>query len=570
MDGGVILLVCVTGALLFPVAYLAASVFGQPVRTGALADGAVAQAVLAPDELVQSTMQDDLLPATSCLAQTRSTCWCPRAPWVAQSSMQISNAVIAYGDESDTRALQAVTPAVMRARSSSCDDERGELCDVRVIATPPSPSRPVVRPRLRPSKRMRALSRVALCRTAQARRRAGGPRDSTRSCSSVAAPEPLAAYVHIPFCRRRCFYCDFPIQVVGDNTTGAAVSAAVDEYVSAVCADVAASVGGPALESVFFGGGTPSLLPPQQLGRILGALQARFGLAPGCEVSLEADPGTFDQGRLSEYVALGVSRLNVGVQSFDAAMLKACGRAHSVGDVEAALEAVRGCGVQSWGLDLIGGLPGLTQEVWAHTLRTTAGCGAPHVSVYDLQVEAGTAFGRWYAPGVSPLPSHEAAADMYRAAHEALSAAGYEHYEVSNFARPGHQCQHNLRYWRNQSWHAFGVAAANHVGGRRTTRPRRLRDYLRWVREGGELEGEAGEPLLDSLMMGLRLAEGLDVRGRFGQTTGLRVESSLAAHVAAGRVSLQGGRVRLTAPEGFLLSNSVISDAFAALPTLYP
>ena len=230
--------------------------------------------------------------------------------------------------------------------------------------------------------------------------------------------------MHLPFCRRRCFYCDFPIQVVGDNTGGEAVAAGMRAYVDSVCADVAASPPGPPLGSVFFGGGTPSLLPPSQLARILAALEAKFGLAAGAEVSLECDPGTFTAASLAAYLALGVNRVNLGVQSFDAAMLKGCGRAHSVQDVAAALALVRASGVLSWGLDLIGGLPHQTADVWRATLEACVEAGPDHVSVYDLQVEKGTAFGRWYTPGAAPLPSEGDAADMYRAASQALVAAG--------------------------------------------------------------------------------------------------------------------------------------------------
>ncbi len=275
---------------------------------------------------------------------------------------------------------------------------------------------------------------------------------------------------------------------------------------------------------------------------------------------------------------MGVSRLNVGVQSFEPSMLAACGRAHSAADVHAALAAVRASGVHSWGLDLISGLPGLTPALWDETLAAAVAAAPQHVSVYDLQVEARTAFGRWYTPGERPLPSDGEAADMYRAAHAALTAAGYEHYEVSNYALPGHACAHNLRYWRDQEWHAFGVAAANHVRGLRFTRPRRLAEYLAWVRDGCRVDAGAGEgpeeQLLDALMLGLRMSEGLDVAHlgrRFGNARAERVVEALRAHEDARLVEVErtsagaARRVRLTAPEGFLLSNSVLADVFARL-----
>jgi len=183
--------------------------------------------------------------------------------------------------------------------------------------------------------------------------------------SPATATPPACAYVHIPFCRRRCFYCDFPIHVVGD---GGGAAPGVRAYVDAVCADVAAARPGPPLRTVSFGGGTPSLLPASELGRVLEALTQRFSLAPGCEVSLEADPGTFDAAKLDAWLQLGVNRISLGVQSFDAGVLAGAGRAHSAADAAAALALVRASGVRSWGLDLIAGLPHLTHSLWLETL----------------------------------------------------------------------------------------------------------------------------------------------------------------------------------------------------------
>lgn len=344
---------------------------------------------------------------------------------------------------------------------------------------------------------------------------------------------------------------------------------------SAVCADIAASAPaarGAPLQTVFFGGGTPSLLPPAQLGRILAALRTTFGVAGDAEVSMEADPGTFDADSLAGYVGLGVSRVSLGVQAFDAAALAACGRAHSVADVEGAVALLAASPGLSWGCDLLAALPHATPAGWAATLAACVAAGPHSVSVYDLQVEEGTAFARrGYTPGAAPLPADDDAAEMYRSAHAALTAAGYEHYEVSNYARPGHACRHNLTYWRNGGWHAFGCAAAAHVRGRRFTRPRRLRDYLAWVGAGCQ-EGPLGaepeeEALLDTLLLGLRTAEGVDLEAlarRWGARPAEVVRATLERH-GPRLVAFQGGRVRLTAPDGFMLSNTLLADVFAKL-----
>lgn len=287
--------------------------------------------------------------------------------------------------------------------------------------------------------------------------------------------------------------------------------------------------------------------------------------------------GTFDAARLRAYLSLGVTRISLGVQSFDDAMLRACGRAHSAHDVLHAVETVRASGVRSWGLDLISGLPHLTPDRWADTLDAATSAAPHHVSVYDLQVEAKTAFGRWYVPGVAPLPSEDHAAAMYVTAHRTLTAAGYEHYEVSNFAAPGHRCRHNLRYWTDAEWHAFGLSAANHLGGRRFTRPRRMAEYLAWVDAGclppsaASADAEhpdAQEALLDCLMLGLRLADGVSVpglRARFGDDAVARVLAAARPPIEQGLMAADERSVRLVPPDGFLVSTTLLAELFARL-----
>eukprot|EP00613_Pedinella_sp_CCMP2098_P020849 CAMPEP_0171696876 /NCGR_PEP_ID=MMETSP0991-20121206/8520_1 /TAXON_ID=483369 /ORGANISM="non described non described, Strain CCMP2098" /LENGTH=638 /DNA_ID=CAMNT_0012285629 /DNA_START=153 /DNA_END=2069 /DNA_ORIENTATION=- len=285
----------------------------------------------------------------------------------------------------------------------------------------------------------------------------------TTALSSVA---PLNAYVHIPFCRRRCFYCDFPIVVAGDTPR----KSAVEDYVECLTKEIdataasgegkrlgsaVADAGG--LQTLYFGGGTPSLLDPHLLAAIVASMSRCFGgLAEGCEVTLEMDPGTFDAARLEAYIeTAGVTRVSLGVQSWDSAVLHSAGRAHTVEDADAAVALVNAAyergrdgsggaagksgpgtrkGLRSWSLDLISGLPGEGAEGWAATLAKTALLKPPHVSVYDLQVEEGTAFGKWYTPGVFPLPCEDTSANLYSAASSTLRDSGYEHYEISSYA----------------------------------------------------------------------------------------------------------------------------------------
>lgn len=399
-------------------------------------------------------------------------------------------------------------------------------------------------------------------------------------------------------------------------------------------------------------------MPPPLLGRILDAVRARFGVARGAEVTIEADPGTFDAALLAEYRRLGFTRLSVGVQSFDDALLRACGRTHSASEARAALRAAAAAGFESWSLDLMSGLPGLTRGGWRATLAAALEAAAggarggggdaaavgrllpPHVSVYDLQLEEGTPFARRYAPGAAPLPPDDAAADMFADAAAILAAAGYEHYEVSSYALPGHRSRHNQVYWRRAPYYAFGVGAASYLEGRRFSRPKALAAYEEWVgafeakaAEGGGGGGSSGggagggggggggegaclergvpgaelaretrdERLLDAVMLSLRTADGLDLAAlaaEFGRGAADALGPALRKHEALGLVALTrrggggggsaeggstesggggsaegssaegGGEIagaRLTDPRGFLLSNEVISDLFAAL-----
>ena len=461
--------------------------------------------------------------------------------------------------------------------------------------------------------------------------------------------EPVtSAYLHLPFCRRRCYYCDFAVSVVGDNVEGDAVRRGMERYVDQLCREIertplapssrrAAAVAGapPPLRTVFFGGGTPSLVPPDLLARVLAALDHRFGVHPDAEISMEMDPGTFDGDALDAYVALGVNRVSLGVQSFDADVLASAGRAHTVEESRAAIAAVRACpGVRRWSLDLISGLPGLTPKLWRESLRETVAARPDHVSVYDLQVEEGTPFARWYTPGEGPLPREEDAAEMFRDASRALRDAGYEHYEVSSYATPGGRCAHNQVYWNGgeKGWYGFGMAATSRVGdgNGRVARPRKMREWEALVdampepadetaRED-DAESETGpgpvdsasadahasasraelraEALLERVMLGLRTRDGVNletIAREFGrgvpgeildvlaeQPAGLAAayriedaggeETTVALGEGEARVDAseegEGWRVRLTDPEGLMMSTEVISNLVSRVPSL--
>ena len=328
---------------------------------------------------------------------------------------------------------------------------------------------------------------------------------------------PTAAYVHVPFCRRRCYYCDFPISVVGDRTQSSRSS--IDDYIAALIKEIKLTSGdrysnAVSLNTVFFGGGTPSLLTPQQLGQIVDAISSQFGIAEDAEISMEIDPGTFDRDRLQGYLAAGLNRFSLGVQTFDEELLKVSGRSHTLSEVMQAVEVFKQLNVENFSLDLISGLPHQTLKHCQTSLERAIAISPTHLSCYDLVLEPVTAFGKQYQPGETPLPSDNDTAEMYRLTQQTLTAAGYEHYEVSNYARSGYQCRHNRVYWENKPYYGFGMGAASYVGGKRFSRPRTRREYYEWLDKGAAIDAPeitSTDYLLETLMLGLRLAEGVDL-----------------------------------------------------------
>ncbi|WP_051340282.1 radical SAM family heme chaperone HemW [Planktothrix agardhii] len=405
---------------------------------------------------------------------------------------------------------------------------------------------------------------------------------------------PRSAYLHIPFCRRRCFYCDFAVSVVGDRQHGDN-SAIIQDYVKVLCQEIAqqsVSSNIYPLKTVFFGGGTPSLLSVNQLEQILHLVDKKLGISTDAEISMEVDPGTFDQEKLQGFLDLGVNRISLGVQGFQDKLLQLAGRSHTVDDIFSAINIIEKTGIKNWSLDLISGLPEQTLEDWEHSLKTLLKINPNHISIYDLIVEDKTPFSRYYTPGEFPLPTEESTAQMYRLAQQLLTQAGYEHYEISNYAKPEFQCQHNLVYWKKQPYYGFGMGAASYLQGYRLTRPRKRQEYYAWVNGNysyniAEFVDTTQEKLLETLMLGLRLAEGINLEylsQQFGAETLAQILTILITFKNQGLVQfldtqkqpisntiqpdLNQGFIQLTDPDGFLLSNQILSTLFAELSDL--
>jgi putative oxygen-independent coproporphyrinogen III oxidase len=386
---------------------------------------------------------------------------------------------------------------------------------------------------------------------------------------------PTAAYIHIPFCRRRCYYCDFPVFVVGDRHNGA-TSGNIQLYIEQLGREIATQTNyDRPLETIFFGGGTPSLLTVEQLAQILESLSTKFGIASGAEISMEIDPGTFDLAQIQGYLQAGINRVSIGVQAFQDNLLTVCGRSHSVADIYAAVELLHQGGVQNWSLDLISGLPQQTIADWENSLKCAIDLNPNHISCYDLIVEAQTPFAKQYEPGNTPLPSDENTAQMYRIAQQNLTAAGYDHYEISNYAKPDYQCRHNLTYWHNLPYYAFGMGAASNLDDRRFTRPRKTQEYYQWIADGCNWKEapntSAEDRFLETLMLGLRLSRGVSLRSiesEFGIDKVTSLLKCLERYQRSGWVEIvtveSGDRwLKLSDPEGLLFSNVVLTEIFS-------
>lgn len=376
----------------------------------------------------------------------------------------------------------------------------------------------------------------------------------------------LSLYVHVPFCAARCPYCDF--------ATAPAASRLRSAYLDALAAEIAregSALGRPRLRTVFVGGGTPSLLEPEEVGRLGAAIDAAFVRRPR-EVSVEANPATLDRARLHAWRDFGVTRLSIGAQSFSERGLAALGRTHQPGDVAPAVAAARSLGL-AVSLDLIFGWSGQTAGEWLSDLDAAVGLAPDHLSCYPLELsheaeeavanwpgEGWPALERWRRRAAAGQPDDRGIALLYALAHRRLARAGYRHYEIANWARPGRKSLHNLTYWRSGEWLGVGAGAHSHLGGVRSHRPAALPTYIRQVATGvpRAVDG-ASDPVVDGAILGLRLDGGIDLArfaARFGDGARERLRTSLAALEGRSLISWSGDRVRLT-PRGRILANEV-------------
>jgi oxygen-independent coproporphyrinogen-3 oxidase len=377
-------------------------------------------------------------------------------------------------------------------------------------------------------------------------------------------------YIHIPFCRSRCSYCDF--------ATGMYESDVAARYAHAVVAEISdwsEVEPAAAIDTIYFGGGTPSLLKVNELEGILNTVRARFNVAADSEITLEINPG--DGGTslaskrevLKEWRRLGINRASFGAQTFDDRELKMLGRTHDSGDISKTFRHLREAGFDNINFDLIAGLPGQTMDGWKRNLDEALQLRPEHLSLYLLDVHEGTPLHDQINRGMRPKPDEDLAAEMYELMIERVCAAGYEHYEISNFCLPGFESRHNTKYWSGAPYYGFGNSAHSYDGARhRWANERDAAKYVTLVERSDSLIAERSElteedARSEAIFLGLRLMRGVDLnsyRVRFGTDLREQFNGELDRLQAAGLVAIDEERLKLTT-RGALLSNEV----FAAL-----
>ncbi len=373
----------------------------------------------------------------------------------------------------------------------------------------------------------------------------------------------LSLYFHIPFCERKCLYCDF-YSVESQSSMA--------PFLDALCAEIAAAASlRPAapIGTLFFGGGTPSLLEPGQLERILGAVQNRWRVLPHAEITVETNPGTVDREKLRAFRSLGVNRLSIGVQSFDDRELRFLSRIHDASQAVRCVDAARQAGYENLSLDLIYSLPGQTTAQWLVTLEKALALGPDHLSAYSLIVEENTPLHRMVHRGeVTPNPA-EAEAALYERTMEVMASRGYEHYEVSNYARPGFRCRHNLVYWHHGEYLGFGPSAHSFLrapgghSGRRWANAANISTYVGNIQAGKtpvtfEESVESDAMQREKIFLGLR-GDGLDLRvlePSGGRAPGASLRPVLDGLLLEGLALRHDGFLRLT-DRGYMLCDEI-------------
>jgi putative oxygen-independent coproporphyrinogen III oxidase len=361
-------------------------------------------------------------------------------------------------------------------------------------------------------------------------------------------------YIHIPFCKSRCSYCDFSTDVYKNSET-------VDRYVAALVKEIEGSVPAYAIDTVYFGGGTPSLLSPKQLAKILDAIHSKFSVEDNAEVTMEMNPATVTLESLKEYKSLGVNRASFGVQTFDDTELKRLARGHSAEDARNTFRLLREAGFENVSFDLIAGLPRQTLADWNRNLDEALLLEPEHLSLYLLEIHEGTPLAVQIRSERQPMPDETLAAEMYELMLDKVTAKGYKQYEISNFAKPGFESRHNIKYWLLEPVYGYGVSAHSFDGFQRYANDRDTAKYVRQIEESGaaEVMREQIDAASEFVFLGLRLNKGIDLieyKKHFGVDLNEKYSDEMSELYEAGLIETEGTDLRLT-DKGKLFSNEV-------------
>ena len=396
---------------------------------------------------------------------------------------------------------------------------------------------------------------------------------------------PRSAYVHIPFCHRRCFYCDFAVIPLGNKveTLQGYGSKTVKEYLHFLYKEILSIKHKSSLSTIYVGGGTPSILDPQQIKQLIDLFKENYGVDYGAEITMEVDPASFNLDDLHGFINAGINRFSLGVQSFNNQILQKSGRRHLREDAEKSclwLKKVYSAGlIKSWSLDLIQNLPLSGLREWKEDLKKAITFLPPHISIYDLNIENGTVFKKLINLGKLQLPSDEQAFRNSETTHAILKNSGYSRYEISNYCLPRHQSRHNRVYWSGLGWWGFGQGSTSSPWGQKLTRPRVSKEYKEWVMGQYKLSLDSSlnnidyvyQELDEKIMLGLRLKEGIDIYKFFEEQNweNKKLESNFRKLLSkwerfleSGLLVKKGNRFFLSDPKGMELSNQILISMF--------
>ena len=369
----------------------------------------------------------------------------------------------------------------------------------------------------------------------------------------------LSFYVHIPYCIKRCGYCDFNTYTPNELQDGASLEIVSNDYIDAVLLELEAAPTDQ-VPTIFFGGGTPSLLPAKDLGRVIAAIKARNGLTADCEITLEANPDSVTEEKLAGYLAAGFNRISFGMQSAQPHVLAVLDRTHNPANVKRAVDMARAAGFKSISVDLIYGTPGESLEDWRATVTEALSLDIDHISAYALIVETGTKLAAQIKRGDLTMPIDDLMADMYLMVDQMCNAAGLNWYELSNWAKPGQECQHNIAYWKSANWWGLGPGAHSHVDKKRFWNVKHPTAYKQklFAKESPIADSEllTDQQLRDeAIMLAIRMRTGLALSSLSKQG-----QDNLQAYVATGHVKISDSQIQLTA-QGRLIADRLVREA---------